>query len=57
VKKKKHNLHKQTLCRRIKIIDIKTHKHKNKIKQRNVIATVSNGVDDMFQKDAKLWCG
>jgi hypothetical protein len=41
------------LCRRIKTVDTKTHKHKNKVKQRNVIAIISNGVDDMFEKDAE----
>jgi hypothetical protein len=41
------------LCKRIKTVDTKTHKHKNKVKQRNVVATVSNGVNDMFEKDAK----
>jgi hypothetical protein len=41
------------LCKIIKTIDTKTHKHKNKSKLKNVIATVSNGVDDMFEEDAK----
>jgi hypothetical protein len=36
------------LCRIIKTIDTKIEK------QRNVIAIVSNGVDDIFEKDANM---